>query len=171
MFCRYSDILSDVIKCNFYSILIWGKYNKTKIIINILIIFGVYINMKHFYKYLLFSFIIIVVSSCYYDNEEELYIKDVVSNCDTANVSFSKDIYPIFLGHCNACHDNNNAPVLGGGIALENYSDIKSAADDSSLYGSVSYNAEYVFMPEDYQLDSCSLLKIKAWIEKGAKND
>ena len=115
--------------------------------------------------------ILLFLSSCYYDNEEELYPSISGLQCDTSDVSYVNDIKPIIIGHCYYCHDNEHAALYGDHVFLEDYDDLMQAVEDGSFYGSVSYSGDFVTMPEDYQLDSCDLKKIDAWIKRGAKDD
>ena len=110
------------------------------------------------------------LSGCYYDNEEDLYPVSKL-NCDTADMHFNANIFPVIQNRCNACHSAQNAPSIGGGIPLETYNQIKAAVDNGTLYGSVSGNPDYYLMPKDQRLDNCTILCIKAWIDKGGVND
>ncbi|MFH2141677.1 MAG: hypothetical protein ABIJ97_04600 [Bacteroidota bacterium] len=120
---------------------------------------------------IVFFILICCTNSCYYDKEDELYPVNSISSCDTSNVCFSKDILPIIYGHCYNCHSEEKYVLYGGNVSLENYTDVKKSVDDESFIGSISYNIEYIGMPVDYQLDSCSLKKANIWVENGAQNN
>lgn len=104
-----------------------------------------------------------LTTGCYYDNEEYLY-----GTCDTANVTFSKDIKPIMDANCINCHS-------GGAIDLTNYDGVKAKAADNTLYKSISYSYSGANssknMPTSGKLDDCSISKVKAWIDQGAINN
>jgi cytochrome c5 len=104
-----------------------------------------------------------LTTGCYYDNEEYLY-----GICDTANVTFSKDIKPIMDANCINCHS-------GGAIDLTNYVGVKAKVTDSTLYRSISYSYSgsnsSKNMPTAGKLDDCSINKVKAWIDEGAINN
>ena len=121
--------------------------------------------------FLLFAFIFI--AGCYYDNLEDLYPGvdfDVLN--DTTTVTFSGTIQPMLNTFCWECHSNANATLQGKGIFLENYSDIKSAADDGSLYGAVSWAPFYTRMPQDAnKLSDIKIAQINKWVNNGAPND
>ncbi len=85
-------------------------------------------------------------------------------DCDTLNMSYAQDIQPILSTNCVGCH-SSSAP--SGGIVLDNYNSVKSVASSGRLYGSVAHLAGYKPMPPEEQLDNCSILKIKAWIDQG----
>jgi len=119
------------------------------------------------------SYLLIVVlmilsfTSCYYDNEEELYPQSVP--CDTLNVTYSQTIAPIMSSSCNFCH-GETAP--SGNVITDNYDDLKNIADDGRLWGSVNHESGYSPMPKDRpQLNDCDLTKIKVWLDNGALND
>jgi len=110
-------------------------------------------------------------SSCFYDNEEDLYPVSPNSYCDTSGVTFTGTVYPIIETHCNSCHSAVMAPSLGKNIVLDNYTHIKYNVDKGSFRGSIEYNPEYIGMPVEGQLDDCTIQKINSWIERGAPND
>lgn len=119
-----------------------------------------------------FLFVIFCLSlnACYYDNEEELYPVDL-TNCDTTNVSYKKTILPYLHLQCLNCHSNATASVYGKNINLEGYTNVKKHVDNGSFFGSILWNASYKQMPLDKKTDDCTILKIKTWIDKGAKED
>ena len=106
-----------------------------------------------------------LLSSCYYDNKEDLYqYTDTI--CDFNLVSYTTDIIPIMQAHCFSCHDQANNL---GNVNLEGYPNIKIYVDDNSLYGSVVHEPIYSIMPPSGQkIPSCDIDKIKAWIDSGA---
>lgn len=106
-----------------------------------------------------------IMYSCYYDNEAELYPDS--ENCDTINITYNNYLAPLFQNHCNACHSNQNAAWLGGNIRLADYGQVKNAALNGSLVGSVSNSNGFSPMPTDYLLDNCAVLKIKKWVNEG----
>ena len=114
--------------------------------------------------------LMVALYGCYYDRENDLYPVSA-SDCDTTDVSFVSDIKPVLTSHCIVCHSNSSAPTLGGGIKLENYSDVKVQALNGRLYGSVSADPEYFVMPRDYRIPQCIVLKIKAWKNEGAQDN
>lgn len=124
-------------------------------------------------KYLFFILLIALftTSSCYFDNEEDLYPISALNKCDTTVIDFNFTIFPIIISKCNNCHSDVLAPTLGGHISLENYENIKYVVDDGSLMGSINYQTSYSPMPAEGKLDDCSIQKIEAWINKGAAND
>ena len=115
-------------------------------------------------------FIFLISHSCYYDSEEYLYPK-LSNTCDTTDVTFSSSVKPILQQYCYICHSNSNS-VLGGGIKLEDYADVKTLADNGRLYGSVAHLSGYSPMPQGGSiLDDCNLNIIKTWIDSGSANN
>jgi len=112
-----------------------------------------------------------LVAGCYYDNEENLYpVVDQV--CDTTGVSFSKSIIPILQANCYKCHSAKENANSGGNINFEDFNVLKQMVDGGVLYGSVTWNPLNLPMPKDgAKLDTCSITKIKIWIDKGAPNN
>lgn len=127
-------------------------------------------------------FFSLLLSSCYYDNLEDLYPKNPLDSllpentCDTTiAISYSKDIKPILDQRCgtNSCH----AP---GGLDLSTYAALSSFTakqpDGSSvLYSVVSWDgkASGSQMPKGSvsKIDDCSIAKIRLWIKAGAPDN
>ncbi len=89
--------------------------------------------------------------------------------CNPDNFAFSADIFPLISANCKGCHSGNDP---SGGVRLENYTTIKAAADNNSLYGSVAWLSGYSPMPKDgFRLTDCNITQIKNWIDNGAPNN
>jgi hypothetical protein len=129
--------------------------------------------MKGKVKILFVLSLLPLFTCCYYDSAEDLYPGvnlDVLN--DTTNVTFNGTVKPLLETFCFQCHGNSTASTKGKNIYLENYSDIKSAADDGSLYGSVSWAPYYTRMPKDAnKLPDIKIAQLKRWIDSGAPND
>ena len=96
-----------------------------------------------------------------------------------SNVSYSKDIAPIFLVKCNSCHNSSNSE---GGVDLSNYSGVINpailvpyASDTSLLVWTVERRPGFAAMPP---LESSigpftarQINGLKTWIDEGAKNN
>lgn len=124
--------------------------------------------MIRIFNYLvIISLIVLGMTSCYYDNEEELYPNPI--ECDTTNVTYSASITPIMSNNCNGCH-SSSAP--SGNIITDTYEGLKIIADDGSLWGAVNHESGYSPMPKDRpKLNDCDLTKIGIWLDNGALND
>ncbi|MCB9252155.1 MAG: hypothetical protein H6605_06780 [Flavobacteriales bacterium] len=119
-------------------------------------------------SFLLFI-MVLGLSSCYYDVEEELY--PTGSSCDTSNVSFAKDIYPVFNSNCNlsGCH---NSASNQAGFSFEGYDNLKKNIENTAVLGSIKHLAGFSQMPQSRsKLSSCTILKIEQWKNNGAPNN
>jgi hypothetical protein len=120
--------------------------------------------MKHYL--LLILPLIFLISSCYYDSQEDLYPQ--TGNCDTTNISYNSSIKPIIDQYCVGCHNTSN-PL--GGIDLSTYDLCVQYGQEGSLYGSMLQNGTYSPMPKNSnKVDDCTLSKIQIWINKGYPN-
>jgi len=123
--------------------------------------------MKNNYiLFFLLSFVVIGFTSCYYDNEEELYPS--VITCDTITVSYSSTIAPILTGNCNGCHSSASS---GGGILLNTHAQVSIYALSGLLYGVVSHTSGSPMPKGGNKIDNCSIAKIKKWAAAGAPNN
>ncbi len=117
-----------------------------------------------------FVIIAATISSCYYDNKEELYPGQ--TTCDTVNVSFSKDIKPLIDAQCVGCH-NTQSPTAG--ISLSTHPEIQVYAKSGQLYGVLSWITPFTgskqMPPSGPKWSNCNLSKLKSWIDKGAPNN
>src|SRR6056297_3114092 len=82
-------------------------------------------------KYIAFLIFILLLGACAYNNEEDLYPGEN-GTCDTSQVAFSEDVFPIINNNCLPCHGGSSPSQ---GIDLADYSGIRQAADDGSLLG------------------------------------
>jgi hypothetical protein len=88
--------------------------------------------------------------------------------CDTINVSYNSFVKPS-LAPCVTCHRTGN---VGGGINLENYDGVKSATLSGRLVGSIKWAPAFKPMPQGgSKMPDCSIEKIGAWVNQGAKNN
>jgi hypothetical protein len=87
------------------------------------------------------------------------------NGCNTTNISFNNFVKPV-LASCVGCHKTGN---VGGGINLDSYDGIRSAATSGRLYGSLSWANGYKNMPQGgTKLPDCTIRKIKSWIDAGS---
>ena len=108
----------------------------------------------------------LMLVSCYYDIEEELYPAYNSNSCDTINIGYAKDIEPILRNSCYTCHGSG---INLGNVTLEGYASLQSYIADGSLLGSTEHNSEFSPMPKGgTKLNDCSLNKMKVWLRDGA---
>ena len=110
-------------------------------------------------------FIPLILSSCYYDNYDDLAVGPV--DCDTTSMTYTMDIAPIMSAYCTSCH-SGAAPA--GNTALENYDDVKVSALNGSLLGTMDHASGWPAMPKNQpKLDECIISKVRAWINQGVR--
>lgn len=104
------------------------------------------------------------VTSCSYNNVEELYPQ---TGCDTDSLSYQNDIVPILENNgCIGCHGNTAS------LDIDGYDDLKITVDNGSLLGSIKHSDGFRPMPDfQPQIDQCLIDKIEAWIYDGAQNN
>jgi len=118
-------------------------------------------------KLILFSIFLMGMTSCYYDNAEDLY--PVIPDCDTTNVTFGNDIMPIMSASCTGCH-SGSAPA--GNIRLSNYSEIVTSANNGGLMGSIKHESGWSPMPKNgNKLNDCTIKKLDTWIAEGTPDN
>jgi hypothetical protein len=109
------------------------------------------------------------LSSCYYDKESQLY--PFSNSCDTLNVTYSTTVRTIIQnGGCLGCHTSPAAS--GGNIVLDNYTALKTVAQNGKLYGAINHSPGFSPMPQSGgKLTNCDISKIKKWIDSGTLNN
>jgi hypothetical protein len=114
------------------------------------------------------AFCVILLSSCYYDVESELY---PYATCNPANTKYASGVLPILQRSCYSCHNQDNA-TLNGNVKIDSYEDVLQYVQNGMLMGSLRHDVGYVAMPKDAQkISDCELAKIEAWISEGALNN
>jgi hypothetical protein len=112
--------------------------------------------------------ITILIYGCYYDSEERLYPK-LDQTCDTTGVTFSKSILPVLQTNCFGCHGTTEYSASGGNVNLGDFAQLKQFIEQGNFYGAITHNPLYSPMPKGgVKIDTCSVTKIKIWIDKGA---
>ncbi|MBC8266866.1 MAG: hypothetical protein H8E84_07875 [Flavobacteriales bacterium] len=112
-----------------------------------------------------FSIFLLLFSSCYYDNQEELY-QYLVDNCDTTSITFSNSIMPIIIDECSSCHLSGNTL---GEVSLNSYSEVMIYVDNGELESDINGTAN--IMPKAGMMNNCNIMIIEKWINDGAKNN
>lgn len=105
-----------------------------------------------------------VFSSCYYDNQEELF--QYLNDCDTTNITFSNTIMPIITSECAICHQSPNA---SGGVSLNNYSEVIVYVNNGQLLTDIK--GETNLMPKSGKMTECKISTIEKWINDGAQDN
>ncbi|MFZ1705777.1 MAG: hypothetical protein WAT79_15630 [Saprospiraceae bacterium] len=114
---------------------------------------------------LLLSSLLFLLSSCFYDVEEELY----KTNCEIDSTSYSIDVIPIITNYCIQCHSD---AILLGGISLESHPQVKLYAENGKLLGSIRHDSGFSAMPQGLaKLSKCDIIKMETWVAAGALNN
>ena len=123
--------------------------------------------MRKFIQIILGFTIIIFLHSCYYDNVEELYPQ--VPECDTTNVTYSNDVWPVIEGNCTSCHSSGSP---SGNVSLSNYHEIVAAAQNGSLLGTIRHEDGWSPMPKGGgKLPECDIRNIETWVNAGTPDN
>ncbi|MCB2376055.1 hypothetical protein LGH70_00565 [Hymenobacter sp. BT635] len=110
-----------------------------------------------------------MLSSCAYDNAEELLEKQPTPACDVAATTYSGTISPLLAQHCRTCH---NSRLPSGNVNLDTYAQVKVYADNGLLVGVTSHADGFDPMPQGQpKLSDCDLARIRKWAEDKAPNN
>lgn len=113
-------------------------------------------------------FVIIVMTGCVWNNEEDLYPE--VTICDTTMVSYSADIVPILSNNCYGCHSNLNAPIFGGGLSFEDHENVTRYSE--RIVGAINHRDGFEPMPRGAaRLDPCPINLVEAWVNAGTPDN
>ncbi len=111
--------------------------------------------------------------SCTYEKAEvpEVVAVDTTFVCDTADVTYTKDIQPLLLLHCGTDNECHRAIDNQSDVPLDTYElDTLFAGTGQLLNSITSQNGNPPAMPkEGDKLTECDVNKIKAWINQGMK--
>jgi len=108
----------------------------------------------------------IILTSCYYDVEENLYPQN---DCSTADMSFQTNIAPILQRNCYACH---SAAANTANITLEGHSELMKHVNSGRLLGAIRHESGFTPMPQGAaKLIECDIAKIEQWVADGAPNN
>jgi mono/diheme cytochrome c family protein len=89
--------------------------------------------------------------------------------CDTNDVTFSQQIWPLIQTNCTGCHSGANA---GGNILLTDYQSVVAAASGGKLYSAVARLQGFSPMPKNAaRLADCQIATIKIWIDGDTPNN
>jgi hypothetical protein len=114
--------------------------------------------------------LVLGLSGCYYDTEEELYPdQGKTTTCDTTNSRYSVEVKAILDSKCNsaACHGGASNP---SGIPLDSYTNLKAYLDfdKAQFISSIVHDGNASNMPKgSTKLVDCDINMIKSWINKG----
>ncbi|GAB3431585.1 hypothetical protein [Niabella aquatica] len=121
--------------------------------------------MKKNIFYLLF--VAFFLPACYRNSLEALSDRD---ECNTANITYSKDIRTIISTRCaiSSCHQNGSMETF----SLETFEDLKNIVANGELLKSINHEAGVAAMPKNVsKLPLCTISKITAWVNAGAPDN
>jgi hypothetical protein len=124
---------------------------------------------------ILLVFSVIIYLGC----DDSITVADVDNReIPDSNVSYAKDIAPIFELKCVSCHGNGR---LDAGLDLTDWSQfvdgrivVPTAADNSLLVWTIEWRAGFPSMPPpnfSVPLTAVQIRGVKTWIDEGAKNN
>ncbi len=121
----------------------------------------------------------ITFSNCYL----LIMLSFLITGC-TKQVSFSKDVMPIFKAKCLSCHAEGSEGFEASGLSVESYEQIIKGTQHGpviepgySYFSTLQIVVEHrarpsISMPKDSaKLSSSEVQIIGEWIDQGAKNN
>lgn len=110
-------------------------------------------------RIIIFAFLVMGLSSCYYDNGEDLYPVDPGS-CQTENLTYDNQIGTLINLTCSTrgCHYTGNQPP-----ALTNYAEVIANLDRIEVRALQERS-----MPPAGPISQCQHNQLKQWIADGA---
>ena len=91
------------------------------------------------------------------------------ADCDTTNVTFSANVWPVMETNCMGCHSGGSP---SGGVSITNYNQLVTLANDGRLLGTIKQLNGYAAMPPNgSKLSDCYIATIEIWINNGTPND
>lgn len=85
--------------------------------------------------------------------------------------TYKAEIKNLIDNACLPCHQSGMLPAIPpppGGIALDNYTDVKKVATHKSFLGAINHEEGFAPMPADREkLDNATIQKITLWVQNG----
>jgi mono/diheme cytochrome c family protein len=121
-----------------------------------------FMKKKLLFVPLTFFLAFFMVWSCKHDPVEMAGPTPPDPLCDTLDVTYTSDVYPIFEQYCIFCHSGTTPDA---GIDLTNYDDVATIAQSGQLLGSINHDPGYAPMPKGAEmLDFCNIRTITIWV-------
>jgi uncharacterized membrane protein len=111
-------------------------------------------------KWFLFSGVLFLFASCYYDKEEVLYPGG--SSCSSVVKKFSTDVNPLVQTKCAISSECHSAGSTNSGGALTSYDQIR----DKSV--NIRHQVVTHLMPKTGSITNEELKSIICWIDSGS---
>ncbi|GBD86707.1 planctomycete cytochrome C [bacterium BMS3Abin03] len=130
--------------------------------------------MNRLLNIILFTFLLIAFTDC-----DDTVVQEVDNRTiPDSNVSFSKNISPIFELKCNSCHGNGKTEaglnLTSPAYFVDGIIVVPGEPDNSVLVWTIEWKAGFPSMPPpDYSvpLTSEQIRGVKTWITEGAKDN
>lgn len=112
------------------------------------------------------GFLLALASGCTYSQGPE------PGPCnDTAPVTYSGVVSPIFEANCGECHGATVYRTLGNGTDLSTYKSI-TGQSAGYLLGAVRHEVGFAAMPKNRpKLSACDIAHLQAWVNAGQPNN
>jgi hypothetical protein len=113
-------------------------------------------------KFLHLIFLPLFFASCNFEKGSQI---SELTECDTiTQITYSNFIEPLMDKNCSRCHN-----ARSGNLILCSYPELSPIIESGKFLGALYHAHGFKPMPLDsVKLDSCTLKKIKLWVENGA---
>ena len=118
--------------------------------------------------FLIIAILSIAVMSGCYNKKADLIIPN--NDCDTTIIiSYRSDITNILRQNCYVCHSADKYATDGGSHQLDMFSSLQQMVINGKLLKAINHAAGAVPMPYGGgKLSDCDIMKITAWVNRGA---
>ncbi len=117
-------------------------------------------------KFVIVVSTLIFLGACSFEKAHDL-IPQSKADCDTAGVTFSKDIRPILEMRCFGCHSGFGDPVY----EYTDFFAFQAMALNGKLIPAVTQTGPRPMPKGRERIPDCEIAKIKAWVASGAPNN
>ncbi len=115
---------------------------------------------------LLIALLAAIATACKTKKEATATVPPAPLDCSTSVVTYEA-VKSIIASKCNRCHNYGSTP---GGYSLLNIDDVKRAATNGALLGTIKHNSGYFAMPaQASKLDQATINTIECWVKNGMK--
>lgn len=127
------------------------------------------ISFRHSLILIIAILAIALISGCY-NKKADLIIPN--NDCDTTVVSYRSDITSILQQNCYMCHSADKYATAGGNYQLDMFSPLQRMVANGKLLKAINHAAGAVPMPYGGgKLSDCDIMKITAWVNRGARDN
>ncbi len=111
-----------------------------------------------------------IITGCY-NKKADLIIPN--NDCDTTVIiSYRSDITNILRQNCFMCHSAEKYASFGGNRQLDSFQSLQEMVTNGKLLKAINHAAGAVPMPYGGEkLSDCDIMKITAWVNRGARDN